>query len=96
MSGKLIVLEFLGGPSFLDRGVPSPVRRKPTRLAADFIHALLLSALLDLVERTGVMLVVAADCKEEEKVGVMKCGDLDFAEFSFSAGFIAEFGESRD
>ena len=42
------------------------------------------------------MLAVAADCKEEERVGVMKCGDLDFAEFSFSADFIAEVGESRD
>lgn len=96
LSGKLIVLESWGGLSFLDRGVPSPVRRKPTRLAADFIHALLLSALLDFAKRTGVMLAVAADCKEEERVGVMKCGDLDFAEFSFSADFIAEVGESRD
>lgn len=74
----------------------SPVRRKPTRLAADFIHALLLSVRLDFVEGTGVTLAVAADCKEEDKVGVMKCGDLDFAEFSFSAGFFVEVGESRD
>ena len=99
LSGKLIVFELLGGPSFLDRGVPSPappVRRKPTRFAADFIHALLLSTLLDFVEVTGVMLVVVADCKEEEKVGVMKCGDLDLAEFSFSADFLIDFGESRD
>ena len=72
------------------------MRRKPTRLAADFIHALLLSALLDLVEGTGVMLVAVADCKEEEKVGVMKCGDLDIPESSFWAGFFAEVGESRD
>ena len=72
LSGKLIVFELLGGPSFLDRGVPSPVRRKPTRLAADFIHALLLSILLDLVEGTGVRLVAVADCMEEENVGVMK------------------------
>ena len=91
-----MVLELLGGPSFLDRGVPSPVRRRPTRLAADFIHTLLLSALLDFIEDTGVRLVVAADCKEEEKVGVMKCGDLDFAEFSFSPAFFVEVGESRD
>ena len=96
LSGKLNVLASLGNPSFLDRGVPSPVRRKPTRLAADFIHALLLSALLDFAERTGVTLVVAVDCKEEEKVGAMKCGDLDFVEFSFSADFIAEVGVSRD
>ena len=95
MSGKLIVLDVLEGSPFLDRGVPSPVRRKPTRLAADFIHALLLSALLDFVEGIGVMLAVAADCKEEDKVGVMKCGDLDFAEFSFSAGFFIEVGDSR-
>lgn len=95
LSGKLMVLEFLGSPSFLERGVPSLVRRKPTRLAADFIHALLLSALLDFVGGTGVLLVVATDCKEEEKVGVMKCGDLDFSEFSFSPDFFDEFGESR-
>lgn len=86
----------MGGTSFLERGVPSVVRRKPTRLAADFIHALLLSILPDLVEDTGVTSVVATDCKEEEKVGVMKCGDLDFSEFSFSAGFFVEVGESRD
>ncbi len=55
LSGKLIVLELLGGPSFLERGVPSPGRRKPTRLAADFIHALLFSALLDFVDDTGVI-----------------------------------------
>ena len=72
LSGKLIVLELLGGPSFLDRGVPSPVRRKPTRLAADFIHSLLLSTLLEFVEGTGVRLVAVAVCEEEEKVGVMK------------------------
>lgn len=96
LSGKLIVLDVLGGPSFLERGVPSPVRRKPTRLAADFIHALLLSALLDFVAGTGVMPSVATDCKEEEKVGVMKCGDLGFPELSFSAGFFTEIGESRD
>ena len=42
------------------------------------------------------MLVVATDCKEEEKVGFMKCGDLGFPDVSFSAGFFAEFGESRD
>ena len=42
------------------------------------------------------MLVVATDCKEEEKVGVMKCGDLGFPDVSFSAGFFAEVGESRD
>ena len=72
LSGKLIVFELLGGPSFLDRGVPSPVRRKPTRLAADFIHALLLSTLPDFVEGKGVRLVAVADCKEEENVGVMK------------------------
>ena len=72
LSGKLIVLELLGGASFLDRGVPSPVRRKPTRLAADFIHALLLSTLLDFVEGTGVTLVAVADCEEEENVGVIK------------------------
>lgn len=76
--------------------MPSPVRRKPTRLAADFIHALLLSALLDFVEGTGVVVVVTTDCKEEEKVGVMKCGDLTLAEFSFSAGSFTEIGESRD
>ena len=80
----------------MDRGVPSPVRRKPTRLAADFIHALLLFALPDAVEDAGVMLAVAADCKDEEKVGVMKCGDLDFPVFSLSTGFFAEVGESRD
>ena len=91
-----MVLELLGGPSFLERGVLPLVWRKPTRLAADFIHALLLSALLDFVEGTGVMPVVATDCKEEERVGVMKCGDLDFSEFSFSAVFFAEVGESRD
>lgn len=104
MSGKLIVLEFFESPSFLERGVPSAVRRKPTRLAADFIHALPLSALLDF-EGTGVMLrslrscsfpLVATDCKEEENVGVMKCGDLDLPEFSFSVGFFTEVGESRD
>ena len=67
-----MIFEPLEGPSFLDRGVPSPVRRKPTRLAADFIHALLLSTLLDFVEGTGVWLVAVADCKEEESVGVMK------------------------
>ncbi len=96
LSGKLTILGFLGGPSFLERGVPSPVRRKPTRLAADFIQVLLPSALVDFVEGIGVMLAVVADCKEEEKVGVMKCGDLDFTEFSFSADFLTEFGESRD
>lgn len=52
--------------------MPSPVRRKPTRLAADFIHALLLSTLPDFVEGKGVRLVAVADCKEEENVGVMK------------------------
>lgn len=96
LSGKLIVLEFFGGPSFLERGVPSPVRRRPTRLAADFIQALLPSALLDFVEDTGVLPFVATDCKEEENVGVMKCGDLDFSALSFSAGVIFEVGESRD
>lgn len=75
--------------------MPSPVRRKPTRLAADFIQVLLPSALLDFVEGKGVMPVVATDCLEE-KVGVMKCGDLDFSEFSFSADLLAEVGESRD
>ena len=91
----MIVLELLGTPSFLDRGVPSPLLRKPTRLTADFIHALLLSVLLDFDEDPGVMLVVATDCSEEEKVGVMKCGDLDFPDVSFSADFFAEVGESR-
>ena len=91
-----MVLELLESPSFLERGVPSPLLRKPTRLAADFIHALLLSVLLDFVEGSGVMLVVATDCKEEEKVGVMKCGDLDFPDVSFSADFFAEVGDSRD
>ena len=80
----------------MDRGVPSPVRRKPTRLTADFIHALLLFALADVVEDSGVMFAVATDCKDDEKVGVMKCGDLDFPEFSLSTGFFAEVGESRD
>lgn len=74
----------------------SLVRRKPTRLAADFIHALLLPGLLDFVEATGVLLVVATDCKEEENVGVMKCGDLGFSEFSFSTDFFTDSGESRD
>lgn len=82
----------------------SAVRRKPTRLAADFIHALPPSALLDF-EGTGVTLrslgscsfpLAATDCKEEEKVGVMKCGDLGLPEFSFSVGFFAEVGELRD
>ena len=76
--------------------MPSPVRRKPTRLAADFIQALLLSALLNFVEGTGVLPFVATDCKEEENVGIMKCGDLDFPELSFSAVVFVEVGESRD
>lgn len=91
----MILLEVFVGPSFLER-VPSLVRRRPTRLVAEFIHALLLSALLDFVEDTGVILVAATDCEEKEKVGVMKCGDLDLPEFSFSAGFFVEVGESSD
>ena len=57
---------------------------------------LLPSALLDFVEGKGVTPVVVTDCKEDEKVGVMKCGDLGFSEFSFSADLLAEVGESRD
>lgn len=96
LSGKLNVLELFAGPSFLERGVPSPARRKPTRLAADFIQALLLPALLDFVEDTGVLPFVATDCNEEENVGVMKCGDLGFSELSISAGIFVEVGELRD
>lgn len=76
--------------------MPSPVRRRPTRLAADFIHALLLSALPDFIEVTGVMQFVATDCEEEDTVGVMKCGDLDLPEFSLLDVFFGEVGESRD
>ncbi len=36
------------------------------------------------------------DCEEEENVGVIKCGGLDLSVFSFSPGFSAEMGESRD
>ena len=76
--------------------MPSSVRRKPTRLAADFIQALLFSVFRDFVEDTGAASFVATDCKEEENVGVMKCGERGIPESSFMAIFFAEFGESRD
>ena len=41
-------------------------------------------------------MVVTIDCEEDEKVGVIKCGDFDLAESSFWAGFFADVGESRD
>lgn len=73
----------------MERGVTA-VRLNPTRFAAVFIQALLLSALIGF-EATGAegvslfLVFVAVNCLEEEKVGVMKCGDLDLARFSFSS-----------
>ena len=42
------------------------------------------------------MQLVATDCEEEDRVGVMKCGDLDLPEFSLLDVFFGEVGESRD
>lgn len=77
--------------SFFDRGIErgvTAVRLKPTCFAAVFIHALLLSALMGFECNGAAGLsssfeIVAVDCLEEEKVGVMKCGDPDLAMFSF-------------
>lgn len=79
--------------SFFDRGMErgvTAVRSKPTRFAADFIQALLPSALIgfDGIGAEGVsslLVLVVLGCLEEERVGVMKCGDLDLAKFSFSS-----------
>lgn len=69
--------------SFFDRGMErglTTVRLKTTRLAAVFIQALLPSDFIG-SECNGAEGLsscfgfVVADCLEEEKVGVMKCGD---------------------
>lgn len=64
-------------PSFLDRGVPSPNRLKPTRFAADVIQVLP-GGLLDVLFLGNL----AAVCLLDESVGDMKWGDLQFPRFS--------------
>ncbi len=85
LSGKLMACTCFARPSFLDRGVPSPARRKPTRFAADFILPSTLTGLV--VSGAGVgplaSVFAATVCFEEESVGVMKCGDLGLPGFSF-------------
>lgn len=80
-----MALDCFARPSFFDRGVPSPARRKPTRFAADFIMP---STLIGLAgSETGVIPLASGlavlFCFEEESVGVMKCGDLGLPKFSF-------------
>lgn len=84
LSGKLRALACFVRPSFLDRGVPSPARRKPTRFAADFIMPSGLIGLAGSEAGVGILASVFAAmvCFEEDNVGVMKCGDLDLRKFS--------------
>ena len=74
--------------SFFERVFPSLTRRKPTRFAADFIHALLSSGFV-VSEGTGddlrsFLTLLVKDCLKDERVGVMKCGDLVLPRFSLS------------
>ena len=74
--------------SFVARGVPSLTRRNPTRFAADFIHALLSSG-LNVSKGTGddvrsFLTFLLKDCLKDERVGVMKWGDLVLPTFSLS------------
>lgn len=91
LSGKITAFE--GIPAFLVRGVPSPTRLRPTRLAADAIQ-LLPCALLDVTDdgvdfRSCALDSLVAVCLAEERVGDMKRGDLPFV------GFSSRLGESR-
>lgn len=80
LSGKISALGCLGGPSFLERGVPSPTRLNPTRLAAEDIQLPLPECfdedaevlIVGLLEFAGLEVV----CLVEERVGDMKCGFL--------------------
>jgi len=89
LSGKLIAFFGFAKASFLERGVPSPFRWKPTRFAAVFIHALLPSPLTGFVDigvevEASDLPLADTDCFDDEKVGVIKCGDLDLLWFSLS------------
>ena len=77
LSGKVTALAVVFKPSFLERGVPSPTRRRPTRLAAEFIHLAVdaFSSLTDVgVELRGPSLdtVEALVLLEDAIVGDMK------------------------
>ena len=80
LSGKLSALGCLEKASFLERGVPSLERLKPTRLAAEDIQLPLARALAE--EDNGVeealleLEVLGLTCLLEETVGDMKCGVL--------------------
>lgn len=80
MSGKIKALDCLIGPSFLERGVPSLTRLKPTRLAAEDIQLPLPDCFDEDAEALVVRLLELAGlevvCLEEETVGDMKCGFL--------------------
>ena len=80
LSGKLTAPVCRDGISFFERVFPSLTRRKPTRFAADFIHALLSSGFV-VSEGTGddlrsFLTLLVKDCLKDDRVGVMKCGDL--------------------
>ena len=88
LSGKLTAPACRDGVSFSKRVFPSLTRRNPMRFAADFIHALLSSGFV-VSEGTGDDLrsffaFLFKDCLKDERVGVMKCGDLDLPRFSLS------------
>ena len=73
---------------FFERVSASLTRRNPTRFAADFIHALLSSGFV-VSEGTGddlrsFLTFLVKDCLKDERVGVMKCGDLGLPRFSLS------------
>ena len=80
LSGKLSALGCLEKASFLERGVPSLERLKPTRLAAEDIQLPLARALAEQdngVEEALLELeVLGLTCLLEETVGDMKCGVL--------------------
>jgi hypothetical protein len=80
LSGKISALGCLGGPSFLERGVPSPTRLNPTRLAAEDIQLPLPECFDEDAEVLVVRLLELAGlevvCLVEERVGDMKCGFL--------------------
>lgn len=80
LSGKLSALGCLEKASFLERGIPSLERLKPTRLAADDIQLPLTRALAEEINGVEVALleleVLGLTCLLDERVGDMKCGVL--------------------
>ena len=88
LSGKLTAPARNDGMPFFERVSASLRRRNPTRFAADFIHVLLSSGFV-VSDGTGddlrsFLTFLVKDCLKDERVGVMKCGDLVLPRFSLS------------